>query len=51
MNGYEISIMRVLSIAGSTFAIGITLGWILALFHIGCYSSHSKHDAMEDEKP
>ncbi len=50
MNGYELSIVKVLSIAGSTFAMGVTFGWILALIHIGSYSSHSKHDDIEDQK-
>ncbi len=48
MNGYELSMIQALSIAGSTFAMGITLGWILALFHIGSYASLSKHDSIED---
>jgi hypothetical protein len=50
MNGNEISMLQILSIAGSTFAMGITLGWILALFHIGCNSSHSKHNVMDDRE-
>jgi hypothetical protein len=51
MNGNAISMLQLLSIAGSTFAMGITLGWILALFHIGSYSSQSKHTAMDDREP
>ncbi len=48
MNGYEISVVQALSIAGSTFAVGITLGWILALLHIGGSSGLSNHDDKDD---
>ena len=48
MNGYEISMLQALSIAGSTFAVGITLGWILALFHIGGSSSRTNRDDSEE---
>ena len=48
MNGYEFSVVQALSIAGSTFAVGITLGWILALLHIGGSSSRSNHDDKDD---
>ncbi len=48
MNGYEFSLVQALSIAGSTFAVGITLGWILALLHMGSSSSGSKPDDKED---
>jgi hypothetical protein len=51
MNGNEISMLQILSIAGSTLGIGITMGWILALFLIGSNSSHSKHHAMDDREP
>jgi hypothetical protein len=50
MNGNEISMLQLLSIVGSTFAIGITMGWILALFLIGSNSSQSKHTAMDDQE-
>ncbi len=48
MNGYELSIVKVLSIAGSTFAMGITLGWILALLHVGGISARSDPNDKED---
>ncbi len=48
MNGYEFSVVQALSIAGSTFAVGITLGWILALLHMGSSSGPSNHDNKED---
>ncbi len=48
MNGYELSIVKVLSIAGSTFAMGITLGWILALLHMGGISTRSDRNDKED---
>ncbi len=47
MNGVELSMVQTLSIAGSTFAIGITLGWILALMHIG--SSPTRSDRNDKE--
>ena len=48
MNGYEISMLQTLSIAGSSFAVGITLGWILALLHIGGISTRSDRNDKED---
>jgi hypothetical protein len=48
MNGYDFSIVQALSIAGSTFAIGITLGWVLALLHFGGSSGGSNHRDKED---
>ncbi|MDD5367557.1 MAG: hypothetical protein PHQ40_00605 [Anaerolineaceae bacterium] len=48
MNGYEFSVVQALSIAGSTFAVGITLGWILALLHTGGSSGRSNHDDKDD---
>ncbi len=48
MNGYELSIVKVLSIAGSTFAMGISMGWILALLHIGGISTRSDRNDKED---
>ncbi len=48
MNGYEFSMVQALSIAGSTFAVGITLGWILALLHIGAISNRSDRNDKED---
>jgi hypothetical protein len=48
MNGYEFSMLQTLSIAGSAFATGITLGWILALLHIGGISSRSDRNDEED---
>ncbi len=50
MNGYEFSMVQALSIAGSAFATGITLGWILALLHIGGISSRSDRNDEEDKK-
>lgn len=35
MNPDDISMVRVLSIAGSTLAIGFTFGWLWALLHGG----------------
>ena len=48
MNGYDFSTVQALSIAGSTFAVGIILGWMLALLHIGGSSGGSNHDDKED---
>jgi len=48
MNGYEFSMVQALSIAGSTFVVGITLGWILALLHIGGISTRSDRNDKED---
>ncbi len=48
MNGYELSIVKVLSIAGSTFAMGISMGWILALLHIGAISTRSDRTDKDD---
>ncbi len=48
MNGFELSVVQTLSIAGSTFAMGITLGWILALLHIGGISARSDPNDKED---
>jgi hypothetical protein len=48
MNGFELSVVQTLSVAGSTFAVGITLGWVLALPHIGGISSRSDRNDEED---
>ncbi len=48
MNSFELSVVQALSIAGSTFALGITLGWILALFHTGGSSGHPNRDDKEE---
>jgi len=48
MNGYEFSMLQALSIAGSTFAVGITLGWIVALLYIGGISTRSDRNDKED---
>ncbi len=48
MNGYEFSLVQAISIAGSTFAVGITLGWILALLHMGSSSNWSNREDKED---
>ncbi len=48
MNGYEFSVVQALSIAGSTFAVGITLGWILALLHVGGSPDRSNPNDKED---
>jgi hypothetical protein len=39
---------RAIAIAGSTFALGLTLGWILAILHLGG-SSGSSHRRDRDE--
>jgi hypothetical protein len=39
--------LQTLSIAGSTFAVGITFGWILALLHIGGIYTRSDRDDKE----
>ncbi len=48
MNGFELSMIQTLSIAGSTFAVGISLGWILALLHMGGISTRSERNDKED---
>ena len=48
MNITSISMVQALSIAGSTFAIGITLGWILALLNLGGSSDGSKPRDRDD---
>ena len=48
MNGYEFSLVQALSIAGSTFAIGVTLGWILALLHVGNSPDRPNPNDKED---
>ena len=44
MIGNGFSIVQALSIAGSTLAIGIVFGWILALLHAGGSSGRSDRD-------
>jgi|GEM_PF-1256184 len=40
---------RAVAIAGSTFALGLTFGWILAILHLGGSSSSSnQRDHDED---
>jgi hypothetical protein len=40
---------RAIAIAGSTFALGLTFGWILAILHFGGSSSSSnQRDRDED---
>jgi len=40
---------RAIAIAGSTFALGLTLGWFLAILHFGGSSSSSnRRDRDED---
>jgi hypothetical protein len=48
MNIQDISIVQILSIAGSTFAFGLVLGWVLALLHSGGSSSSSHNHDEED---
>jgi hypothetical protein len=43
MNGGEVSIVQALSFAGSALAIGIVVGWLLALFQLGGSSGGSIH--------
>lgn len=40
MNTFELSVVQALSMAGSTFAVGIFLGWILALFQVSGSADH-----------
>jgi len=35
MNNTDISMVQALSLASSTFAMGMFLGWVLALIHLG----------------
>lgn len=40
---------RAIAIAGSTFALGLTFGWILAILHFGGSSgSSNQRDQNED---
>lgn len=48
MSGYDFSVVQALSIAGSTFAIGITLGWVLALLHFSGSSGETNPRDKED---
>lgn len=48
MNSIDLSTVQALSIAGSTFAVGIVLGWVLALLHFGGSSNGSNHRDKED---
>ncbi len=42
------SVIQAFSIAGSTFLIGITIGWVLALFHLGNSAGVSNYTDGED---
>ena len=45
----EYFVVRAIMIAGSTFALGLALGWILAILQFGGSSSSSNHkDRAED---
>lgn len=46
MTGYVA--MKILTIAGSTFAMGLAIGWTLALLHLSGFSS-SSHKNKDDE--
>ena len=48
MNHFALSIVLALSMAGSAFVIGITLGWIMALVHFGSISSKRNSFDKED---
>ena len=48
MSSLDASAINAVSIAGSTFAIGLVVGWALALFLIGG-SSGSSNNADEDQ--
>lgn len=48
MSDYSITTAQAMSIAGSTFAVGIVLGWIWALFLFGGSSNCSNHSNKED---
>jgi len=48
MTGYSFSTVQALSIAGSTLALGIIFGWVLALLHFGHSSRPSDRRDKED---
>ena len=48
MNNIGFTTVQALSIAGSTFAVGIVLGWVLALLQFGSSSGGSKPRDKED---
>jgi predicted exporter len=47
MNNIDFSTVQALSIAGSTLAAGIVLGWVLALLQFG--TGRSNHQDKEDK--
>jgi predicted exporter len=48
MNTINFSTVQALSIAGSTLAVGVVLGWVLALLYLGNSSAGSNHREKED---
>ena len=48
MDTVHFSIVQALSMAGSTFAIGIFLGWILALFQVSGSNDPTHRDDRKD---
>lgn len=40
---------RAIAIAGSTFALGLTLGWFLAILHFGGSSGSSNQSDRDDD--
>ena len=48
MNIHDFSTFQALSIAGSTFAVGIVLGWVLALLQFSSSSKSSRSWDKED---
>lgn len=48
MNGCDISVVQALSIASPAFAIGVILGWVMAILHFGGSSRYRNHQKKED---
>ena len=48
MDTVHFSIVQALSMAGSTFVIGIFLGWILALFQVSGSNDPNNRDDRKD---
>jgi hypothetical protein len=40
---------RAIPIAGSTFALGLTLGWLLAILHFGSSSGSSNRRGRDED--
>jgi hypothetical protein len=49
MNNIDFSTVQALSIAGSTFAAGIVLGWVLALLQFGGSVGRSRRRDQDDK--